>query len=263
VAILGSDEPPAVEVVREDAETQFFFVCDHASARIPRSLDNLGLEPDLLQRHVAWDIGAAEVARRLGNRFKAPLLVSGYSRLVIDVNRRLEDAASIAVQSDGHLIPGNRDLSVEQVTLRAETFFWPYHWAIARQIDRVRERGQVPAIISLHSFTPEFGHVARPWPIGVLWNNDGRIARPLMQQLRASKQICVGDNQPYSAHSPYGYTMNAHAETAGLPHVLIEVRQDIIATAAGADQWSNILGDALSEILEDHDIYHIEHFIDD
>lgn len=257
--LLGADEPSAVEVVDvdADADAQCLFVCDHASPHVPNALQNLGLDPSVLERHVAWDIGSAAVARQLSARFRAPLVMSGYSRLVIDVNRHLDDASSIPVESDGFPIPGNRKLSPEAAAQRAELFFWPYHRAIAKQIDGIRKQGRVPALISVHSFTPQFGDAARPWHVGVLWHEDGRIAQPLMERLGARPGVCVGDNQPYSARNPYGYTIYSHAETEGLPHVLIELRQDLIASAAGAAEWAEVLGDAFVDILKDPDIYRI------
>lgn len=255
--LLGADEPPEIEVINADADAQCLFVCDHASPRIPKSLQNLGVAPDALERHVAWDIGSAAVARQLSARFQAPLVMSGYSRLVIDVNRHLDDTSSIPVESDGIPIPGNQKLSPEAAAQRAELFFWPYHRAIAKQIDGIRKQGRIPVLISLHSFTPQFGDVARPWHVGVLWHEDGRIAQPLLDWLGARPGVRVGDNQPYSARNPYGYTMYSHAETEGLPHVLIELRQDLIASATGAAAWAEVLGDALVDILKDPDIYRI------
>jgi len=258
-SLIGPDDPPAVEVINPQAPGAVVFICDHASNAVPKAMAGLGVDDSVLRRHVAWDIGAADVARRLADRFDATLVLSGYSRLVIDCNRELDDPTSIPVISDGVVIPGNRDLSEAQAAARAGALFHPYHHAIDEAVGRIRRRGDAPAILSIHSFTPIFKGFERPWHIGVLWDRDPRIARPLMEALSADPTITVGDNQPYSARDHYGHSINTHAEAAGLPHVLIEVRQDLIDTHHGAEAWASRLGAALAGILENNpDLYRVE-----
>ncbi len=239
--LLAGDEPPPFEIVNAGGASPLVLVCDHASNRVPRALHHLGLAPAPLREHIAWDIGAADVARRLARRFDAPLALTGYSRLVIDCNRALNDPSSIAAESDGIAVPGNRGLSQGQRLQRAETLFKPYHDAVARLVAHKHE----PAIVSIHSFTPVFQRTRRPWHVGVLWNEDRRIALPLIEALRRNPELVVGDNEPYSARDGVGYTIAAHAERAGLAHVALEIRQDLIATLAGAEQWADSVGDAL------------------
>lgn len=258
-AILGPHDPPPCRVVNPRGAAPFLVVCDHASRDIPQSLGRLGLDEAALATHIAWDIGAHRVAERLGERFDAPLVVCGFSRLVIDPNRRLDDPTSIPLVSDGVLIPGNRNLSPEEAARRAEELFRPYHAAISGVIEGFLQRGAVPALVSVHSFTPTFRGFHRPWHLGVLSNRDKRVARPLLEGLRRDPGLCVGDNQPYSAVSPVGYTMEAHAEAPGYPHALIEIRQNLLETPEDAARWAGRLGDALADILSDPDLYRVEH----
>jgi predicted N-formylglutamate amidohydrolase len=218
---------------------------------VPRALGELGLAPATFDRHIAWDIGAAEVARHLAKALDAPLVLSGYSRLVIDLNRRLDDPTSIPEVSDGVLVPGNRALTAAERARRAAALFRPYHQAIAAELARIAARGRPPAIVSVHSCTPIFHGFERPWHIGVLWNEDPRLAVPLMARLAARGDVVVGDNQPYSARDGHGYTVRTHAEQPSLPHVLLEVRQDLIDTHHGAATWAGVLHEALAPLLAD------------
>ena len=243
--LLAGDEPPPFEIVNAGGAAPLVLVCDHASNRVPRALHHLGLAPAPLREHIAWDIGAADVARRLSRRFDAPLALTAYSRLVIDCNRALADPTSIPAESDGIAVPGNRGLSQGERLQRAETLFKPYHEAVARLVAHKSAHGAPPAVVSIHSFTPVFQRTRRPWHVGVLWNEDRRLASPLMEALRRHDDLVVGDNEPYSARDRVGYTIATHAESAGLPHVALEIRQDLIAITAGAEQWAGIVGDAL------------------
>lgn len=254
--LLGPDDPSPAEIFNPDAAATLLLVCDHAGRAVPRRLGRLGLDEAAFERHIAWDIGAAQVARRLAVRFEAPLVLSAYSRLVVDTNRRRGDPTAIPEESDGTAIPANCGLSEADRGARFAAVHEPYHAAIASRVAAVRRRGTVPAILSIHSFTPSFKGFARPWQIGVLWNRDDRIARPLMDGL-AARGVAVGDNQPYSGQDRHGYTMPRHAEDTGLPHVLIEIRQDLIATAAGADTWAAILYDVLAPTLADPALHRV------
>ena len=156
--------------------------------------------------------------------------------------------------SDGALVPGNRAITPEERRRRLEALFRPYHAALAAELARLAKRVGVPAIVSIHSCTPVFKGIERPWHIGVLWNEDGRLARPLMARLAARGDVVVGDNQPYSARDGHGYTMRNHAEAPGLPHVLLEIRQDLVDTHRGAEHWAQILADELAPLLADRDL---------
>ena len=256
-ALLGPGDPPAFEVLNPEGAARFAILCDHASNRVPRALDDLGLPPAELERHIAWDIGAAAITRRLAAHFDAPAVLAGYSRLVIDCNRRLEDAQSILSRSDGTAIPGNRNLTGEDAAARVEGCFEPYHRACTAVLDGVEARGGVvPPVVMMHSFTPVMNGALRPWHAGVLWDgDDGRMALPLLHALRARDGLRVGDNEPYTGTSPHGYTMPTHAARHGRANVQIEVRQDLVADEAGIERWSGLLIEALSGVLADPSLY--------
>ncbi|WP_179953939.1 N-formylglutamate amidohydrolase [Denitrobaculum tricleocarpae] len=257
--LLAQDEPAPFEILREDGTAPVVLVCDHATRFIPRALSRLGLDETDLARHIAWDIGAADVTRHLSGILNAPAVISHFSRLVVDPNRKLDHDSSIPDISDGVTIPGNRAISATDRQARLETFFYPYQNAIARTLDeRAEATGVEPVLISLHSFTPVMEGVERPWKIGVLWNEDGRLAQPLIDRLRASG-IMVGDNEPYSGRIGFGYTTEAHGDARGLANVLIEVRQDLIDTHHGAREWAATLGQVLRETLKNPELYKKPH----
>jgi predicted N-formylglutamate amidohydrolase len=255
--LLGPGDPAAVVTLNGAGKAPFLILCDHASRAVPKSLGDLGVEPSAWDKHVAYDIGAAPSARRLSARFDAPCLLSGYSRLVLDCNRPIGHQGSIPAVSDGIAIPGNVGLSEAQRRLREEALFHPYHRALAGLIAERLARGQVPALISIHSCTPVMNGISRPWHFGILWNRDGRIAEKLIRALAADPALCVGDNQPYSGRLPGGYTLRHHAEPAGLPHVTVEIRQDLVPTDAEAERWADRFGDALEPILADPALYRV------
>ena len=252
--LLAADEPPPFRILGQGTRQPLLWVCDHASAFIPRSLNCLGLDNAVLARHIAWDIGIAEVTERLIERLGGVGVFSHFSRLIIDPNRDLADPTSIPQISDGVIVPGNRGLSPADRRQRVESFFAPYHAALSRTIEQLLSEGIVPAVISMHSFTPVMKGVERPWEIGILWNEDGRIPLPLIARLTAQGCV-VGDNQPYSGKNDHGYSVHEQAEKRRLPHVLIELRQDLIDTHHGAAEWADRLGDALEEVLSDREIY--------
>jgi len=256
--LLQAGDPPAVEIVNGGGAAPAVLVCDHAGNAVPARLAGLGLDAATLSRHIAWDIGAAMVGRELARLIDAPLLLAGYSRLVIDINRDPGDPTSICVISDRSVVPGNRDLSPADKAARKREIFAPYHEAVAQAIAAKaalssRASGGT-AVISLHSFTPViagWGHdrQARPWHVGVLYHHDHGFAGRLLAALQARGDLTVGDNAPYSAKNGHGYTLAAHAEAANLPNVEIEMRQDLIADPAGADRMAGILAEALTPLL--------------
>ncbi len=259
-SLIGEADPPPVEVVNEGGAAKVILTCDHASAAMPAALGTLGLDPAELGRHICYDIGIAKVGRALSAMLDAPLVLAGYSRLVIDVNRRLDDPTLISVISDGAIVPGNRNITNEDKARRIENIYHPYHQTIDRLTGASMERGVAPAIISLHSFTTSLNRYDRPWHFGILWRRDPRIAVPLMERLGANAGICVGDNQPYSGGNDHGISIESHAESRGLPHALIEIRQDLVETDAGAERNASLLADALGGILDDPGLYRVEHY---
>jgi len=254
--LLTALDPPAFELCNAAATAPALLTCDHASREIPAALGKLGLADVAIAQHIGWDIGAAAVTRHLAPLLDATAVLAGYSRLVIDCNRRPDDPSSMARESDGIAIPGNQHLDEAARQARRLALFEPYHAAIDEQLQRIGARGLAPAVISIHSFTPQMKGFARPWHIGVLWDEDGRIALPLLAALRgAMDPAVVGNNQPYSAREPVGYTQRHHAWERGLPHVAIELRQDLIAGAAGAKQWAELLARVLKPILATPGLY--------
>jgi predicted N-formylglutamate amidohydrolase len=252
--LLGPDDPPPVTVIEAAGTVPVLVVCDHAGNRVPAGCNRLGLSEAQLAEHIGWDIGAAEVARRLARHLGAACILSAYSRLVIDCNRSLHDPTLIPPASDGIAVPGNRDLPPAAREARILGLHRPYHAAIERALDGFAARGVVPVVLSIHSFTPRMNGFDRPWQVGILWDKDPRIAVPLIAAL-AQAGLEVGDNQPYSARSPQGFTMASHAVERGLPHVLVELRQDEVGDAAGAERYAAILDRALAPILADPQLY--------
>ena len=253
---IADDEPPAYELVNTEGRSRILLVCDHASPRIPRRLGGLGLAPEDLERHVAWDIGAAAVARRLSNVLDAPLALPGYSRLVVDCNRPLHEADAFATQSEDVVITGNLSLSEEEKTERAEAFFWPYHRALHDLVES-RTAGEAPPLmVSVHSFTPVYHGEQRPWHIGLHHRWDSRGAEHALKALRAGGDLHVGDNEPYPLALDEDYTVPVHAERRGMPYLLFEIRQDMIDSDSGADAWAERLGGLLSALLAEANLHH-------
>jgi predicted N-formylglutamate amidohydrolase len=220
------------------------FLCDHASNALPEGYGTLGLEPGLFATHIARDIGAGEVTRALSAAYGAPAVLARWSRLLIDLNRGEDDPTLVMKLSDGSIVPGNARADAAEVAHRIARFHAPYHAAIARTIDAL---GGVPVLVSVHSFTPVWKGVRRPWEIGVLWDRDGRLARPLIAEC-AKAGFTVGDNEPYSGELEND-TLYRHATLRGLPHVLIEIRQDLIADDAAAQTFAARLKPILDRAL--------------
>jgi predicted N-formylglutamate amidohydrolase len=223
-------------------------VCDHAANRIPRQLGALGLDAAQLADHIAWDPGAAEVARRLSVHLDAPLVLSCYSRLVIDCNRPIGHVQSIAEQSAGIPIPGNLGISATEREMRGAAFFQPYHEAIAKLLDERRK--QATLLLSIHSFTPVLHGQQRPWQVGISHWRDRRLADWLIQALARDPELTVGDNAPYPIEASIDYTVIRCVEGFALPGVMIEIRQDQIRTPAGATSWATRLAEAF-RLIED------------
>jgi predicted N-formylglutamate amidohydrolase len=239
--LLDPDEPNAVNFDNEAGRSVFFLTCDHGGRAIPRQLGRLGLaEPDTM-RHIAWDIGIAEVGRLLSPRLDAALIVQAYSRLVIDCNRDPEVPSSIPELSEDTEIPGNRRLSPDCRKVRVQAVFRPYHDRISAALDRRQAEGRASVLVALHSFTPVFRGVSRPWHVGVLFNRDARLAHPLLGLLRAEGDLTVGENEPYRVTDLSDYTVPVHGERRGLPYLEIEIRQDLIMEPAGQAAWAERL----------------------
>ena len=248
--LLPPDDVAPLDVQRRDGRSPLFIVCDHAGRLIPRSLGALGLSEDQLADHIAWDIGAAGVAQRLGAALGATTVLQRYSRLVIDCNRPLDAHDSIVRRSERTDIPGNQAVGRDAAEERARAIFHPYHDEIRRALDQRQAMALPTVVIAMHSFTPVFMDVARPWHVGVLYNRDARVARPLLQALRDEGDVVVGDNEPYAAGELTDYSLVNHGERRGLPCVELEIRQDLIADGRGQEAWAERLARLLPAVIQ-------------
>ena len=249
--LLGVDDPPPFVILNEHGAAPALLVCDHASRAFPRALARLGLPESATWQHMAWDIGAAELTRGLASALGAPAVLAGYSRLVVDCNRPPDDAEAFRTVSDGHEIPGNGALTEFDRAQRLACFFDPYHEAIGAMLAGFRLRGVVPLFVSVHTFTPTMGGHDRPWHVGVLWDRDEASARYLISGLQAEAGLVVGDNEPYSGKHPADFTVHQHAESAGLPYVCLEIRQDQFESPAGTERWVRRLAKLIGPMLDD------------
>jgi len=211
-------------------------------------LGDLGLPASELTRHIAWDIGIAGVTEALSDHLGAHLIAQRYSRLVIDCNRPPCAASSIPRISEATTIPGNEGLAREAAELRRRQFFDPYHRRIDEAIDARLHAGLPTVLVALHSFTPVYAGIARPWHIGTLYHRDTRLPPLLLKHLRSEADLVVGDNEPYAVSDETDYTIPVHGEMRGLMNTGIEIRQDLINDQAGQHQWADRLARILAEI---------------
>jgi predicted N-formylglutamate amidohydrolase len=249
--LLAADEPVPVTAYNPNGKSPFLLVADHAGNAIPRALGRLGVAEAECERHIAWDIGIAGLGRLLASALDATLIQQNYSRLVIDCNRPPGTPTSIPDISEHTPIPGNVGLNEASQAARVREIFLPYHERIDAELGRRRQAGRPTALIALHSFTPVFKGVARPWHAAVLYNRDPRFTHRLMALLCAEKGRTVGDNVPYSVSDATDYTIPVHAERRGLYHVLIEIRQDLIGDENEQQAWSALLARLLPQAYQD------------
>lgn len=253
-----SDDAPPYRVVGEEliaaGETKCLILCDHAGRKVPHHLDYLGLPLEDFNNHYAYDIGTHDMGLRIAERLKAPVILSNYSRLVVDVNRRIDHPTVFATSGEGKPVPGNIGITHEEKMIRKAMIYDPYHDKVADLIQQFLDRGVIPAILSIHSFTPIFYKQRRPWEVGVLWVQDDRLPRPIMEYFR-NLGFTVGDNEPYDARMLSGSTVNRHADAARLPNALVEIRNDLISTHDDAVKWGDLCADCFEDVLQDDSIY--------
>ena len=243
----------AFEAIPGAPDSGALIICDHASNAIPPSYGTLGLPTEALDRHIAYDIGAAEVTLALAAQLGAPAVLSTYSRLLIDPNRGLDDPTLVMRYSDGAIVPGNAYIDAAEIARRSAQFWAPYRQEVAAMVDAMTATGEPPALVSIHSFTPVLRSLARPWKIGVLWDRDGRIPKPLIEALLAEPDLRadeVGDNEPYDG-ALAGDTIDEIATSRGLANALIEIRQDLIAERNNAVAQAERIGRLLRPIIAD------------
>jgi predicted N-formylglutamate amidohydrolase len=242
--LLSADEPSPVVVTREQAGSRFVVVCEHAGRVIPGSLGDLGLPERERSRHIAWDIGALALAQALSERLDAILFSQVYSRLVCDCNRQPSARDFIPEISELTEIPGNIGLEAVARAAREHAIFRPFHDRIAAEMDRRTAGGEPPILVTVHSFTPVFKGVSRPWQAAVLFNRDKAFAPAVADLLRADRSLVVGVNEPYFMSDETDYTVPVHGEKRGIPCVEFEVRNDLLSTAEEAALWADRLADA-------------------
>ncbi|WP_214473137.1 N-formylglutamate amidohydrolase [Mesorhizobium sp. dw_380] len=237
--------PDAVEVLNEHGRSDIVLLCEHASNHIPAEYQQLGLDSSHLQRHIAWDIGAAEVTRLLSARLDAVAFLSGYSRLLIDLNRPLGTPGSIPVLSEDTDIPGNVGVDTAERNRRAKIMFSPFHDRVAAHLDRRVTEGRPTRIVTIHSFTPVFLGVVRPWHAGVLHEHAADLAEAILLGLRADAALNVAANVPYVISRDADYAVPIHGDDRGIPAVLVEIRQDLLSTRSGIEEWADRLATAM------------------
>ncbi len=244
--LLSADEQPAFVAERRQGKSTFVIAVDHASARIPRRLGGLGLPPSELQRHVAWDIGALAVARRISEDLDASLVAQNYSRLVIDCNRDPSDVTSIPRMAEWFEVPGNIGLSDEEIAARHAEIFYPYHAYLRALLNERLATKRPPILIAMHTMTDNFKGVRREMHAAVLYGRDRRFAGLMLDMLRRDGELLIADNEPYVVDVTH-YTIPCHAEARGLPHVSIEIRQDLVTDNAGQAMWAQRISQALRD----------------
>lgn len=253
--LLHKNEPAPFTLLNEGGSAPLLLACDHASNRLPVALNQLGVEPALLDRHIGYDIGTESMGRMLMDRFDAPLLIANYSRLAIDLNRHHNDPTLVPEVSDGHIIHGNQNLSEVERQARIDELFTPYHDTYHRLTLDLKSRFRRPLILSLHSFTPQIQGIERPWHFGVLWDQEKELAASLLENFRLasathSPALVIGDNKPYDARVPLGYAMVKHAQQLEIEMALIETRQDLVVDEAGQKWAADIIYEVLSPLLD-------------
>jgi predicted N-formylglutamate amidohydrolase len=245
--LLAADEPPPVLETGRQGRSNFVIVVDHAGRRIPRRLGNLGLPPAELERHIAWDIGALGVARQTAAALDAHMVAQNYSRLVIDCNRDPQVDSSIPRLAESTEIPGNIGLSEEEVRARRIEIFEPYHRQVRALLDARRAEGRPTILVAQHSMTDVYKGVRREMHAAVLYNRDRRFAGLVLDMLRREPGLIVADNEPYFVSDETDYTIPRHGEERGLPHVEIEIRQDLVSDDAGQAAWARRITRALRD----------------
>ena len=246
--LLGEGDIAPVHEVNREGQSPFLLTSDHYGRVLPRALGDLGIAESELVRHIGWDIGIAGVADRLAQLLDAHLIAQRYSRLVIDCNRPPAAASSIPVISEATAIPGNEGISDGEREARRREIFAPYHDRIDAAIDARLVAKRPTVLVSLHSFTPVYAGVARPWHIGALYNRDTVLPHLLLRHLRGEGDLVVGDNEPYAVSDLTDYTIPVHGEARGLVNTGIEIRQDLIADHTGQQQWAERLARIFAEI---------------
>jgi predicted N-formylglutamate amidohydrolase len=263
--LLSDGELPPYEIINESGKAKCVIICDHAGVNVPKKLNRLGLEDYRFGEHYAQDVGSRQVSITLSNLLDAPCILANYSRLVVDLNRRLDHPTAFVTNTEHGPVPGNVNMKDDEKNLRVNEIYIPYHVALEKLIRSYTDKGIIPAIISIHSFTPMFYKQKRPWELGLLWVQDQRLPEPIINYFRNLGYV-VGDNEPYDARILRGTTINHHADANGLPNALFEIRNDLVRSEEACVKWGEMIAACMNEILDDesiHSIYDGPQFIHD
>jgi len=248
VPLIAPDLTDSYEIISGRSDAGLILICDHAVSALPANYGTLGLSPEELERHIAVDIGALAMTKEVAQELDAPAIFTKFSRLLIDVNRGLDDPTLVMRISDGVIVPGNRHLDEAERAKRVRLYYEPYHLAIDKMIETCSAAGVPPVLLSIHSFTENWKGVPRPWHAAILWDRDHRFAVPMLEALRANPGIVVGENEPYDGKLA-GDCMWQHGTRRGLAHTIIEVRQDLVRTAEGQKAWARRIASAATAVL--------------
>ncbi len=250
---LMTTSPVQPEILNPEARTGLIILCDHASNFVPEGFDNLGLSDDIFTQHVAYDLGAEAVTRKMCELMGGAAVLAPVSRLLIDCNREPDSDTLVPRVSDGIMVPANQDLPASAIEARKRDYYTPFHEACSDLVEAHLDEGIVPLVVGMHSFTPEMGGEKRPWHAGFLWNKDPRLAQALIGLMERETDLVVGDNQPYTGRHLY-YTMQRHGADHGLPQTTIEIRQDLLGKASMVDEWAALMADLLDECMDREDL---------
>ncbi len=252
--LLGANDPAPFDILNEGGKAKCILICEHSGGAVPESLSHLGLSSQDFDKHFALDIGVRHLTSQLSGLLDAPAILANFSRLVIDLNRRVDHPTAFVTNAEGRPIPGNMGMTPEDRLCRTAEIYIPFHKKIESMISGFIAQDIVPVVISIHSFSPVFFKQIRPWDLGVLWVQDPRLPVPVIEHFR-KKDFCVGDNEPYDARVLRGTTINHHADARGFPNALFELRNELIDTDEKGAQWATLLKDCLQGVLADEALY--------
>lgn len=257
--MTANEDFRAFDIIDGDYAGGIVLLCDHARNWLPSEYGSLGLPDSEFERHIAYDIGAADLTLALAERLGIPAVMSRFSRLLVDPNRGMDDPTVIMKLSDGTVIPGNHPITPEESSRRIVRYHAPYHNAVSGAVKRAMESGSPPMVFSIHTFTPAWKGVPRQWHAGLLWDADPRLTDFMIDGLSRETGLIVGNNEPYVG-ALKNDTMYVHATRQGLPHTLLEVRNDLISDAAGVEEWTNRIAPLLEEANARPDMHEIKYF---
>ena len=260
--LLQDGDPPPFRIEHPDADSRFVVICDHAGRNFPAKLGQLGIRDEDRQKHITYDIGTEEIGVYLGEKLNAVTFIAHYSRLVADVNRDPFRFDFVPEVSDHIPVPGNKDMSAKELRARINEIYKPYQYALGDCLEGFLKRGEIPFLLSIHSFTPEMNGERRPWEIGILWTDEDRAAPPMLDALQKNNpDLTIGDNAPYSLKlhggRDYSNTVELQAKPRGIPSLVVEFRQDTVDTPEKAARMADLFLESFLEVMQDEDLYRL------